>query len=114
MSSTWQTPEDLLPIGKGDAYFVLDNQLVDFQLSATDTDTATGQKLNYFIGSGDGVLPPGLSLSSTGKISGIVDPILALTQETGNGGFDSTNMVMQRLTLLPKVIMVMKVSFMTV
>ena len=86
---TWQTPEDLLPIGKGDAYFVLDNQLVDFQLSATDTDTATGQKLNYFIGSGDGVLPPGLSLSSTGKISGIVDPILALTQETGNGGFDS-------------------------
>lgn len=85
----WQTPEDLLPVGKGDAYFVLDNQLVDFQLSATDTDTATGQKLNYFIGSGDGVLPPGLSLSPSGKISGIVDPILALTQETGDGGFDS-------------------------
>ena len=85
----WQTPEDLLPVGKGDAYFVLDNQLVDFQLSATDTDTATGQKLNYFIGSGDGVLPPGLSLSASGKISGIVDPILALTQETGDGGFDS-------------------------
>ena len=86
---TWQTPEDLLPVGKGDAFFVLDNQLVDFQLSVTDTDTATGQKLTYFIGSGDGVLPPGLSLSPTGKISGIVDPILALTQETGSGGFDS-------------------------
>jgi len=85
----WQTKEDLLPVGKGDAFFVLDNQLVDFQLVATDTDTATGQKLKYFIGSGDGVLPPGLSLSSDGKISGIVDPILALTQETGDGGFDS-------------------------
>ena len=46
---TWQTPEDLLPIGKGDAYFVLDNQLVDFQLTATDTDTATGQNLTTLL-----------------------------------------------------------------
>ena len=87
----WQTAEDLLPVGKGDSFFVLDNALVDYQLSATDTDTATGQKLEYFIGSGDGSLPPGLSLSSSGKITGIVDPILALTQETGNGGFDTNN-----------------------
>lgn len=85
----WQTPEDLLAVGKGDSYFVLDNQLVDFQLRATDTDLAAGQKLEYFIGSGDGSLPPGLSLSKDGKITGIVDPILALTQETGDGGFDT-------------------------
>ena len=85
----WQTAEDLLPVGKGDAFFVLDNQLVDFQLQAIDNDLAAGQQLEYFIGSGDGVLPPGLSLSKTGKITGIVDPILALTQETGNGGFDT-------------------------
>ena len=81
--------DSLLPVGKGDAFFVLDNQLVDFQLQAIDNDIATGQQLEYFIGSGDGVLPPGLSLSKTGKITGIVDPILALTQETGNGGFDT-------------------------
>ena len=86
---TWQTQEDLLPVGKGDAFFVLDNQLVDFQLQAIDNDLATGQNLEFFIGSGDGVLPPGLTLSKTGKISGIVDPILSLTQETGNGGFDT-------------------------
>ncbi len=85
----WQTAEDLLPVGKGDAFFVLDNQLVDFQLQAIDNDIATGQQLEYFIGSGDGVLPPGLSLSKSGKITGIVDPILALTQETGSGGFDT-------------------------
>tara|TARA_B100001057_G_scaffold424263_1_gene446911 strand:- start:4737 stop:7238 length:2502 start_codon:yes stop_codon:yes gene_type:complete len=85
----WQTAEDLLPVGKGDAFFVLDNQLVDFQLQAIDNDLAAGQQLEYFIGSGDGVLPPGLTLSKTGKITGIVDPILALTQETGNGGFDT-------------------------
>ena len=85
----WQTAEDLLPVGKGDAFFVLDNQLVDFQLQAIDNDIAAGQQLEYFIGSGDGVLPPGLSLSKSGKITGIVDPILALTQETGNGGFDT-------------------------
>ena len=85
----WQTPEDLLPVGKGNAYFVLDNQLVDFQLQATDNDTATGQTLVYTIGSGDGTLPPGLSLSTSGRITGIVDPILALTQETGDGGFDT-------------------------
>ena len=52
--------------GKGDAYFVLDNQLVDFQLTATDSDVAPGQKL-ILIGSGDGVLSSGLSLSPAEK-----------------------------------------------
>ena len=68
------------PERKTRAYFVLDNSLVDFQLQAIDTDLATGETLDYYIAEGDGELPPGLTLSSSGRISGIVDPLLALDQ----------------------------------
>ena len=88
-SPTWQTPEDLLAIGNNNTYFIIDNQPVNFQLVATDDDISAGQTLEYFIGSGDGTLPPGLSLTTDGKIVGIVDPILAITQETGSGAYDT-------------------------
>lgn len=66
------------PQRKNSSYFVLDNSLVDFQLEAIDTDLAAGENLTYYIADDDGELPPGLSLSSDGRITGIVDPILAL------------------------------------
>ena len=49
----WTTPEDLLPVGLDGQYFILDSAPVDFQLVAIDEDTATGQELEYFIGSKD-------------------------------------------------------------
>lgn len=60
------------------AFFVLDSSIVDFQLQAIDNDLTAGQGLYYFIGDDDGELPPGLSLSTDGRITGIVDPLLAL------------------------------------
>ena len=70
------------------AYFVLDSSVVDFQLQAIDSDLAAGEKLRFFIGDDDGELPPGLSLSEDGRITGIVDPILALDIDA-EPGYDS-------------------------
>lgn len=89
-SPLWVTPEDLLAIGNNETFFIIDNQPVNFQLTAIDNDTSAGQVLDYFIGSGDGSLPPGLTLTSDGRIVGIVDPILAITKETGSGEYDTS------------------------
>jgi hypothetical protein len=86
----WQTDSGLLPIGKGDAFYILDNGFVDFQLEATDPDVAAGQTLKYFIASGDGELPPGISLSESGRLTGIVDPILGLEKQAGDGAYDES------------------------
>ena len=51
-------------------YWALDGEYVNFQLQATDTDTRAGGSLSYSLG--DGILPPGLTLSSSGLISGTV------------------------------------------
>ena len=71
--------------------FVLDNTLVDFQLQAVDSDLTSNDVLEYFIADGDGELPPGLTLSTDGRITGIVDPILAL-DITARTGFYDTNL----------------------
>lgn len=83
----WITEPDLLPIGNNDAYFVLDNALVDFQLEVTDPDLKAGQVLEFYLAPKGGVLPPGLSLTRDGKIQGIVDPILAI-EKAVQGGYD--------------------------
>ena len=87
----WQTPEDLLPVGNNDTLYVLDSAPIDYQLIATDNDTAAGQVLEYYIASGDGILPPGISLTKDGRLIGIVDPILAIEKGTiyGTGTYDT-------------------------
>ena len=85
----WQTAEGTLPIGTNQAYFVLDNALVDFQLLATDSDLPAGDVLDYYIADGEGELPPGLSMDSTGRITGIVEPLLSLELARGDGGYDT-------------------------
>ena len=84
----WQTESGLLPVGKNNTFFILDSSLVDFQLQADDPDLAAGQTLKFFIADGDGKLPPGINLSESGKLSGIVDPILALERRAGEGTYD--------------------------
>ena len=74
----WITPPGALGIGPNKLYFVLDNSYVDYQLEVSDVDLPTGDVLEYYIGSKDGELPPGLELTNTGKITGKVDPILSL------------------------------------
>lgn len=70
-------------------YFVLDSSYVDFQIEAYDRDTATGQTLSFFIADGSGALPPGLSLSKDGKITGLVEPAQSIKPEDGDGSYDT-------------------------
>lgn len=87
---TWVTAAGDLPLGPNNKFYVLDSSFVDFQLQVIDPDLPAGDTLEYFIEDDGGELPPGLSLDSkTGKISGIVEPLLALSQRAGQGFFDS-------------------------
>jgi len=86
----WITQPGLLPIGANENLFVLDNQIIDYQFLALDADTAAGQILEYYIVPGEGTLPPGLTLTNTGRIQGVVEPLLALDKEAAKGGFDTS------------------------
>ena len=86
----WLTQEGFLNIGPAEAYFVLDNAQVNFQLEATDTDLIAGDQLEFYLVPNGGLLPPGLTLSRTGVISGFTDPIFALEYLIdASGGYDT-------------------------
>ena len=86
----WVTQEGFLNVGLGQAYFVLDNARVDFQLEATDTDLTAGDELEFYLVPMGGLLPPGLSMSRTGRITGFTDPIFALEYSSDPyGGYDT-------------------------
>jgi hypothetical protein len=59
----WLTREGFLNVGPNNAYFVLDNAYVEFQLEADDTDINAGDNLEFYLVPVGGELPPGLSLS---------------------------------------------------
>lgn len=85
----WVTDTGLLPVGSNNTFFILDNEIIDFQLIALDTDLPAGDTLEFYIADGDGVLPPGIVLSETGKISGTTEPLLSLDKRYVSGGYDS-------------------------
>lgn len=86
----FETPEGNLDLNNNQQYYVLDSSLVDYQLQAFDFDTSVGQRLTYFIATGDGELPPGLSLTDTGKIVGFVEPVTSIRPEDGTGLYDTS------------------------
>ena len=85
----WTTNKGKLPLGPNNSFYILDSSIVNFQLQAIDDDLPTGQTLEYFIADGDGTLPPGIQLTTDGRLVGIVDPILALDKRSGNGFYDT-------------------------
>ena len=89
-SPNWQTTEGLLAVGSNNSLFILDNEVIDYQLVATDTDLSTGAVLSYFIADGDGVLPPGIIMSNTGKLTGTTEPLLSLDKRSAGGQYDAT------------------------
>lgn len=87
---TWVTNEGPLPLGPNNAFYILDSSPVDFQLQVIDPDLPAGDTVEYYIADGDGELPPGISLGKdSGKLTGIVEPILALEKRAGSGYFDT-------------------------
>ena len=66
-------------------YWVIDGSSVSLQMQATDSDTRAGQQLVYEITKG--TLPPGVTMSKSGLISGIVQ--LTPDEKYGSyGGYD--------------------------
>ena len=87
---TWITAEGPLPIGPNNRFYILDSSPLDFQLQVIDPDLPAGDTIEYFIADNDGELPPGITLGrTTGKLTGVVDPILALEKRSAEGFFDS-------------------------
>ena len=87
---TWITNEGSLPLGPNISFYILDSSPVDFQLQVIDPDLPAGDSVEYYIGEGDGELPPGISLGkTTGKLTGVTEPILALEKRAGTGYFDT-------------------------
>jgi hypothetical protein len=66
-------------------YWVLDGEKIGYQIIAEDTDTRAGQTLMYEVVQGS--LPPGVTMSSTGYISGIVELTETDPAQT-RGGYD--------------------------
>jgi hypothetical protein len=85
---TFITPAGEISFGK--QLYALDQTYVTYQLEAFDLGTAAGQVLTYTILSGDGELPPGLSLSTSGLISGVISPVLRVSASNGSGTYDET------------------------
>ncbi len=86
----WITREGFLNVGAGDAYFVLDNSYVNFQLDVEDTDLTAGETLEFYLTPTGGELPPGLTLSKDGVISGFTDPIFSVEYDNNfNGAYDT-------------------------
>ena len=86
----FSTPEGDLDIGENHQFFVMDSSYVDYQIQAFDADLATGQTLSYFIASGDGELPPGLTLTKDGRIVGLIKPVISIKPTDGNGTYDNS------------------------
>ena len=64
---------------------VLDGSYIEYDIVATDTDTAAGQNLVYEVVQGS--LPPGVKMTLGGKISGVVE--LSVDESYGpTGGYD--------------------------
>jgi len=90
----WITKRGFLNVGPAEAYFVLDNSFVDYQLIAEDTDTVAGDTLEYYLTPMGGEMPPGLTLTKDGRITGFTDPIFSIAYGNATsgaydtGGFD--------------------------
>lgn len=86
------TPAGNLAVGVHQQLYTLDSNFVAYQIEAFDENTTLGTNLKYFIASGDGNLPPGLTLSDDGLISGYVlpNPQTVISVTDGSGTFDDT------------------------
>lgn len=88
----WLTPTGYLRLGLGGQYYVINKTYVDYQLSAIYDVLPTGQKLRYYIGELEGTLPPGLTLSDDGRITGFITDNLSLDYLASiTGGYDTEN-----------------------
>jgi len=88
--STQTTVTPFLNVGLYNRPYGLNKQYVKFQLLANSINSPDGTKIQYYIADGSGRLPPGLSLSSTGTITGIINDKLTFDGNLSEyGGYDT-------------------------
>ena len=96
----WITREGFLNVGPANAYYVLDNSYVNFQLEVRDPDIIAGDTIEYYLIPNGGELPPGLNLTRDGRINGYTDPVFALEyNDSRTGAYDSGTFDTQPLDL---------------
>lgn len=69
---SWITESGYLSLGPSNEMYCYNNQWVNFQFNALPTDAPPDTKLEFFIASNQGALPPGLILSKDGVLSGFI------------------------------------------
>jgi len=84
----WITPEGTLPVGPQGEYFILNRSIVDYQLSANDTDLLNGEVLEYYLDDLFGELPPGLTVDINGRITGIINAELTVDYKASSTNYD--------------------------
>ena len=87
---TFVTPSGALAVGVHKQLYALDQTLINYQLEAFDLNTANNVKLSFSILSGDGELPPGLTLTESGLITGFLEPLYKITPQDGSGAYDES------------------------
>ena len=86
----WTTPAGYLNVGALGEYYALLNQWVDFTFQANPTQAPANTNIKYFIADGDGKLPPGLTLSNNGNLTGFIkDQLVPDIDISQDGGYDS-------------------------
>jgi hypothetical protein len=86
----WATRSGPLPTGLNHEYYSINKEYVDYALRAETDILANGNTLKYYIADRDGSLPPGLTLSLSGRITGYVDDQLKLDSSVSiSGGYDT-------------------------
>jgi len=78
---SWQTTPGILPIGHLDQHYdAYNKEFINFQLSALPIDQPPNTPIVYTLTNGS--LPPGLTLSTTGVISGAINVIFSKSTGT--------------------------------
>jgi hypothetical protein len=80
------SPGPRFAIGPSGENYIVNNQFVDFQFTAIADIVPTGKNIFFYIDDGDGVLPPGLTLTSSGRLYGQVLDELSLPYQAGSDG----------------------------
>lgn len=86
----WATPTGSLPVGINGEFYAFNKEYVDYKLRAETDIIASGNSLKYYISDQQGQLPPGLKLTTSGRIYGYIEDTLKIDSEASlSGGYDT-------------------------
>lgn len=85
----YNTSTAYLKLGPNGENFALNRQWVHYQLEATPTKAPDSTEIKFYIPENGGILPPGMTLSQDGVLSGfLTDSLIFDGIESDTGGYD--------------------------